>query len=314
MDTEVGSEPSRSHRREGTIVALCLFGLLLIGTALEFSRERQSVADVGERAGPMLGESLDLGGRVDNLVSDGVSPTSGIWSVESSEAATTVGPRFPRRGPAVRLNTPGGSPDAVDIATCPKQTGVCAFLIRASRDGRLSVDVRRTSGGPRIELLRTARLPRPADSQRTLQVGRWSGDRADLFVIDRDLPDGTMRVRVLSGESDFKSSLLDVVVPQREGFDRRSWALDLVDVTGSGRSDLVFTTRFAATGTGQTEVHVLDARANYSRYLFQLLTDLDAAEASGRRFLTVLRRRQPLWVPIDARTGRARAYLLAAPR
>lgn len=52
MDTEVGSEPSRSHRREGTIVALCLFGLLLIGTALEFSRERLSVAALTDPDAP----------------------------------------------------------------------------------------------------------------------------------------------------------------------------------------------------------------------------------------------------------------------
>jgi hypothetical protein len=126
MDTEVGSEPSRSHRREGTIVALCLFGLLLIGTALEFSRERLSVAALADPDAPMLlqeeGQSLDLGGQVDELISDGVSPTSSIRSVDSSEEATTVQPRFPRRGTAVRLLTPGGPPDAVDVATWTRQT------------------------------------------------------------------------------------------------------------------------------------------------------------------------------------------------
>jgi hypothetical protein len=134
MDTEVGSEPSRSHRREGTIVALCLFGLLLIGTALEFSRERLSVAALADPDAPMLlqeGQSLDLGGQVDELISDGVSPTSSIRSVDSSEEATTVqprfpdhprSPRFPRRGTAVRLLTPGGPPDAVDVATWTRQT------------------------------------------------------------------------------------------------------------------------------------------------------------------------------------------------
>lgn len=125
MDTEVGSEPSRSHRREGTIVALCLFGLLLIGTALEFSRERLSVAALADPDAPMLlqeGQSLDLGGHVDELISDGVSPTSSIWSVDSSEEATTVQPRSPRRGTAVRLLTPGGPPDAVDVATWARQT------------------------------------------------------------------------------------------------------------------------------------------------------------------------------------------------
>lgn len=317
MDTEVGSEPSRSHRREGTIVVLCLFGLLLIGTALEFSRERLSVSALADPDAPMLlqeGQSLDLGGQVDELTSDGVSPTSGIWTVDSSEEATTVQPRFPRRGTAVRLFTPGGPPDAVDVATWTRQTGVCAFLIRAFRDGRVSVDVRRTSGGSRVELLQTAPLPRPAGSQRTLQLGRWSGARDDLFVIDRDLPGGTMRVRVLSGESDFKSTVLDVPVSKGAGFDRGEWALDLLDVTGSGRSDLVFSTRYADTGTGQTEVHVLNAQTNYSGFLFQLPTEVDAAGTSGRRSLTVLLRRQPHWVLVDARTGRARAYPLAAPR
>lgn len=298
-------------------MALCLFGLLLIGTALEFSRERPSVAALADPDAPMLlqeGQSLDLGGQVDELTSDGVSPTSGIWSVDSSEEATTVQPRFPRRGTAVRLLTPGGPPDAVDVATWTQQVGVCAFLIRAFRDGRISVDVRPRSGGSRIALLRTARLPRSAGSQRTLQVGRWSGARADLFVIDRSLPDRTMRIRVLSGESDFKKTVLDVSVPQGAGFDRREWALDLLDVTGSGRSDLIFTTRSAGTGSGQTEVHVLDARTNYSRFLLQLPTEVDDARTPGRRFLTVLLRRQPHWVLVDARTGRARAYPLAAPR
>jgi hypothetical protein len=123
-----------------------------------------------------------------------------------------------------------------------------------------------------------------------------------------------MRVRVLSGESDFKSTVLDVPVSEGSGFDRGEWALDLLDVTGSGRSDLVFTTRSADTGSGQTEVHVLDAQTKYSGFLFQLPTEVDAAGTSGRRSLTVLLRRQPHWVLVDARTGRARAYPLAAPR
>ncbi len=311
----MGSGPSPLRRREGTIVALCLFGLVLIGTALEFSRERLSVAALPDRDVPMLlqeSQSLDLGGRVDKLASDGASPTSGIWSVDSSEAATTVRSQFPGQGPTVRLTTTGGPPDAIDVATWTQQTGVCAFLVRASGDGRLSVDVRRTPGGSRIALLRTAGLPRAAGSQRMVQVGRWSGARADLFVVDRGRPDGTTRVRVLSGESDFKSTVLDVPLPRRARFDGGEWDLDLLDVTGSGRSDLVFTTRSADTGSDQAEVHVLDAQTNYSRFLIQLPTDVDDAGTSRSRFLTVLLRRQPHWVVIDARTDRARAYPLAA--
>lgn len=325
---------AKSRQRQGMIVAVCLFGLLVTGAVLEFTRERKPAGDAINAvttpavavnqafAAPVLRDpgvpvplqriqSLNLGTAVTNVVSDGLSPTSGLWNVDTSTDGTTMRALFPRPGQPVTLPT-AGAPDAVDAARWTRETGVCAFLIRESRDGRLMVDVRRLSSGAVAGRFETARARRPEGSERTLQVGRWSGPRADLFILDRGRPNDTMQVRVLSGESGFEDVVLSVIVQQGMGFGRRNWNVDLADVAGSGRSDIVFTTRFENTGSGRTEVHALAAQTNYSRFLLQVSTTADAESIAGRRFVTVLRRRQPSWILVNGSNGRAGVYPLAA--
>lgn len=307
-------EGRTSRQRHGDIIALCLFALLVTGAILEFTRERQA-ADTAQGRDPGVAvplrptQSLDLGESLANVVSDDASPTSGLWSIDPGPAATTVRALAPRAGPAVRLQT-DGAPDAYDVARWRADAGVCAFLIRDGSQGRLTVDVRQLPSGGRIGLFQTPRVLRPPGSQRTLLMGQWSGSRADLFVLDRSRADDTMQVRVLSGESGFKSVVLAVVVPQP--FDRKDWWVDLADVAGSGRSDIVMTTRFTNTTSRRVEVHALAAQANYSRYLLQVTTTAAATPVAGRRALVVLRRRQPSWLLFNVNTGRGASYPLAA--
>ena len=139
-------------------MALLVFALLLVGVGMEFLRERpaatSSPPDTAARPAAVLREAITtpilrrpgvpvplqpngsfaLRGRVDTLVSDDASPNSGIWSVESQTAATTVQRVFPRRAAPLRLWTPAGRPDAVVIAHWTRATGPSVFLIRPTRD------------------------------------------------------------------------------------------------------------------------------------------------------------------------------------
>lgn len=326
--------------RAGWAIALGLFALLLLGTALEFSRDRAGIpaerpngaslvrdamraldAPVLSNPGvkiPLAAEAaimLDAGGGDLNGVLSDDRGESGIWSVDSKASSTTLRRLAPDRGPALRLPT-AERPDSVDVAEFSSRVGLAATLVYARPDGSLHIDVWRLSGTAPSVVGRydTPALQRPAASQRTVMLGHWAGPRADLYVLDRAGRAGDMQVRVLSGEAGFRSMLLSVIIARGNGFDRREWGVDLQDLAGSGRSDIVFTSRTRSTGSGRIEVHALAAQTNFSRYLLQLPTSRSAAEMAGHRALAIRRQGQAQWLLVDVATGVALPHpLVAAP-
>jgi hypothetical protein len=334
-------------RREGWAVAVGLLVVLLAGAALEFSRDRQPAVAGGAATAHRSGASIvhDALGRLDApvLADPGVpvplragapislgdrgAPVAGavtddrvdsaVWAVRSADRTTTLRRLVPAPGPARRIPTTR-RPEAVDVAAFSRRVGPAAVLVTPGARETLHVDVWRLSGRGRLPALvgryDTAALARPAGSQRTVMAARWSGPRADLFVLDRAGPGGTMRIRVLSGETNFRSVVLSVDVARAGGFDRRRWSVDLQDVAGSGRADLIFTSRTAATGTGRIEVHVLAAQTNYSRYLLQVPTAHPAEAMTGHRGFAIRVKGQAQWLLVDVARGIAVPHpLIAAP-
>jgi hypothetical protein len=203
------------------------------------------------------------------------------------------------------------------VAQLSRRAGPAAALVFARPDESLRVDLWRLSGpsAVRVGRFETVSLSRLPGAQRTVMLGHWSGPRADLFVLDRGTRAGGMQVRVLAGEAHFRSTVLSVTLTKAGGFDRRDWTVDLQDLTGSGRSDIVFTTRAAATGSGRVEVHALAAQTNFSRYLLQVPTTRSPAQMSGHRALVIRRRGRVQWLLVNLATGSSIAHpLLAAPR
>ncbi len=143
-------------------------------------------------------------------------------------------------------------------------------------------------------------------------LGHWSGPEADLFVLDRAGRARELQVRVLSGETNFRSTLLTVVLDRADGFDRREWGVDLQDLVGSGRSDIIFTSRAPTTGSGRVEVHALSAQTNFSRYLLQVATRHPAAQMAGHRALVIRRHGLAQWLLVDVATGVALPHPLVA--
>jgi hypothetical protein len=328
--------------REGWAVAIGLFVLLLAGAALEFSRERQATAAATPQlpgaslvhlslraldapvivnpgvAVPLHAEApIPLGasgGPVAQSVTDD-RVNSGVWSVQSTDSSTTMRRLYPDTGPLRRLSTTV-RPDAVDVAAFTTRVGPVAVLVNAQPDDALHLDLWRLSGAAPSLVGRydTPALARSTGSQRTVMAAHWSGPRMDLFVVDRAGPSGSMQIRVLSGETRFRSVVFSITLRRAGGFDRARWSADLQDVAGSGRSDLVFTSRKPGTGSGRIEVHVLAAQTNFSRYLLQVPTGHPAAEMEGHRALVIRRNGQATWLLVDIAKGTAVPHqLIAAP-
>ena len=328
--------------RAGWAVAIGLFVLLVAGAALEFSRERRASPAAAAPAGgvalviealrdldapvirqtgvnvplrPRPAVALGVRGAPLRVVLSDDRPDSGVWSAQSTASATTLRRLAPDRGLPLRLPTTQ-RPDAVDVAQLGPRAGLAAVLVDGRPDGSLHLDVWRLSS-PSPALARryvTPRLARLPGSRRTVLLGRWSGPRPDLFVLDRASRARTMRVRVLAGEAGFRSTILSVTLGRADGFDPRKWDVDLQDLTSAGRSDIVFTNRGGATASGNAEVHALAAVTNFSRYLLQVPTSQPAARMAGQRALVIRARGQAQWLLVNPATGAAVAHpLLAAP-
>lgn len=329
------------QERAGWIVAAVLFALLTAGATLEFTRDRRQAAPRGAPTEsipaalatafttPILpdpGVAVPLQperpiwlpvdrGSAYSVASDDERPTSNLWAISSTTTTTTVRRLLPTASRAFRLRSARPRPDAVDVAAWIRGKRAHAFLINAETDGQLRIDIHElVENGGRVRRYSARGPRRQRRAQRTLQVGHWSGPRADLFVLDRARTDNTMHVRILSGESGFQSTVLSVSVPEQTGFDRRGWTVDSQDITNSGRSDLVFSTR-GSTNSGSTEVHVLAAQTNYSRFLMQVRAQHPARRSARWQAVTLLQDGQPKWTLVDPQSGTAVPHLLmAVPR
>jgi hypothetical protein len=338
MDGPAGG--SRRRNLRGWLIAGLLLCLLIAIAGMEFGRDRRAataaeagpdrapafqiasvlskpvIEDVGLPLPVASAGSLrapERGSALRTLVSDDDEPTSGMWSVSTNPGRTSVRRLLPTAGARTDIVT-AGEPEAVDVARWRRDGPVAAFLLDERRDGTVAVDVHDPArGGSRIGRYVAQVPPRPPGAERTLQIGHWTGDRADLYVVDRALPGGEARVEILSGESGFRSTVLAVPVLVGSGFPRRAWSMDLRDVAGTSLADIVFTSRSSRTESKRVEVHVLASQTLYSRFLLQVPTANAAQDSPPERTLTGTIADRPVWLLIHPATGQVRVHPLRAP-
>jgi len=124
-----------------------------------------------------------------------------------------------------------------------------------------------------LELLRVT-LPTGAldKDMWDIRVGYYDGDLIpDLFLLKR-FGSGSVEVHVLSGISGYQEWLLhqSLFLPP---LPNRSMELHVADYNRDGHSDLYFINR-GVTGSGNTEVHVLDGATDYHSFLLNGVTPL----------------------------------------
>ncbi len=123
-------------------------------------------------------------------------------------------------------------------------------------------------GSSRVRFQGFAPLPRaPTGIRRVLAFATWSGDRPDLFAIDRNVSTGAVSVAVFGGESAFRQLIFSRQQLPISLAGPDPTTLDVFRV--SGVPALIFVLPAALTHSRLPEVHVLDGRYDLERFLVE---------------------------------------------
>lgn len=209
--------------------------------------------------------------------------------------------------PIERVRSVGG-PVVVDVASF--RIGESEALFTAAQTGarlRIRVFDLRALQRP-AEYLVPVGAP-PAHVARQIEVSRWSGAIADLFVIDLSAPPTRIRVRVFSGESGFQAKLVDVRTRPLAS----SWTYLSVDVgrLGGPKPDLLVVDRRGQ--SGRLELHLASGESRYQHFVLDVPTEIRARDAGRYRVLLAARDGLPAVAAIDMRKKPATVSFLDLP-
>lgn len=220
------------------------------------------------------------------IMSDGDirSATADLWTVTRSHGQASLD-RYELRKPvaartrAVSLRRASSRrASAYDVA---RWKGARMSLFRF-RDTAKGIRVRVTGPGGRRTVARGFAKIRALRGQgRDEAVATWSGNRPDLFVIDRGSATRVPRLAIFSGESGFRRRLLSTRLPLGN-LDRRMWTIDVGRFTPA-RPDLVLVTRLGQ--SGHPEIHILSGESHFQRFSLHRPIALSSAVARRSRFL-----------------------------
>jgi hypothetical protein len=304
-------------------VAASIFAVIIFAlTIAEFARPRERVArgssiETGDvliplRPGSDMRIRHSLGRDVEVITDKSETINSQLLGAAIRQNHVTISPLS--SGPAEALTRPVAfemrfQPSSVQVGAFGGVDRQVAFAM-ADRRNRILVEEHDLGRGGRVlDRIVSAIVGRAIRAQRDLRIGTWSGTRPDLFVIDRGQPNRTMRIRILSGESRFQKQLLDVTAPhQGAGFPQRQWSVDVGRV-GSGRPDIILVTRYAHTGSGSTEVHVLSGDTKYSEFRLEVPSVLPGG-AGEREMVFGYRNGAPTWFSVVKASGRVQPFTL----
>jgi hypothetical protein len=192
-----------------------------------------------------------------------------------------------------------------DVARWKGRTAV--FLIRRAGD-RLAVNVRNAFGRPLVMASGvTSPVPRAPGEDRDVAIATWDGSLPDLLVVDRSRRSPLITIRIFSGESSFRTEVLTTRTAIG-AFPARAWKLDVGPVN-SAKADLALFSRGRPTGSGRTEVHVIQGPI-FQAFGEQKGLAMPARDARGRQFRIVHATGLPVALAIDVRTRRIDALFL----
>jgi subtilisin family serine protease len=105
-------------------------------------------------------------------------------------------------------------------------------------------------------------------------LGDYNGDSVkDLYGINKQGSSGRTEVHILNGANNFQSFLLQTATPQGVTGTDGQWLFALGDYNRDGVQDL-YGIKKQGTGTGRTEVHILNGANNFQSFLLQTGTAL----------------------------------------
>jgi hypothetical protein len=123
-------------------------------------------------------------------------------------------------------------------------------------------------------------------SQWQFAIGDYNRDGIpDLYGVLMNGPTGTGKteVHIINGATNYSTGLLSVGTDLGETRPQQ-WQFSAGDYNGDGITDLFGVLMNGPTGTGKTEVHILDGKTNYSTRLLSVGTALSETTASQWQF------------------------------
>lgn len=277
--------------------ALALFDLTLLprvaGQYLG-TLPAKRLADVTVTPASTLITSTDARAPADLWILSRHGASTQIVGVPLPVVHTPRGARDKTLTASLRTTLPTPTGDPVDIESWPG-AGPTLFVVSSPR--RLPALRLISLENGRTVLKSRVPLPAQESDRREFFVARWSGSRPDLFVIDRDVNRRRVRgihrwkIRVYSGESDFKKLVFETSLKKRlsRDFSQGDFWIE-VGNRRQPKASVVLITK-GETGTGQTEVHVLSGHSKFHRFTLESGTELKDMIGLHRRFIFESERR-----------------------
>lgn len=288
----------RDFREHGVIgsLFLCLNGNCANGTSAAFpDTDGDGLTNVVETiSSPFFVRSDD---EVNDLSFDFTNGFTADWTIGDIEAdllsnnqwlvrAYGNDPQFVRSG----FNIDGNKVKYIDIRTMCQATGDYQLFWTTSDDNTFSESKSVKVNYPVAntwEVLRFQVGDHPLWKNKTIKslridplgvngVHTWldwiKAKNTWIFAINKTGGTNTTVQRFDGGGNEAKivTSIGKTVLPQTDN----TWSFDLTDWNSDGYTDIAAFKR-QATGSGKTEIHVLDGKTNYMSFLFQSSTALD---------------------------------------
>ena len=113
-----------------------------------------------------------------------------------------------------------------------------------------------------------------------------TGEPDLIYFKLRDTSSGDVEVHVFSAASNYQTQVLDAVTPLSASDVLANGYLEVGNVAGNGRADLVYI-KTNNTVSGDVEIHALSAASNYQSWIVQTATPLVASDVSSNGFVAM---------------------------
>lgn len=231
-----------------------------------------------------------------DVISNGDSPSDNeplYWTSRNGSRQVSLYSRAPLASGAGReltsfaLPDPGGT--TFDVAGWRDPGEPALFAFRQERSSLL-IRIKPADGNRGDPLRFRAGVAAPSpDTFNTYAVATWTGPRPDLFVVTRGSTKDRVRLRILSGESGFRSSLVDTKLPIT-GLAADDWTVDVGNVsrnsgetTKEQRPDLVLVRHDP--DTEHVGVQLVTGEEMFNDLVLQRDIDVDSEIEPGTGFV-----------------------------